>query len=149
VTVPVRRYGGRLLIIDPVGRLLLIHERLEDGSTHWLTPGGGVEPGEHPRDAAAREAAEEVGLDVSLPADAQAVLETRRLWSWAGIEYDQTDHFYVLRVSAGFEPRPRGLTAVERETLLGFGWWTAADLAATDQVLLPADLASVLVGALA
>lgn len=145
---PVDRVGGRLLLVDPQSRVLLIHERIEDGSTHWLTPGGGVEDGEHPRAAAVREAYEETGLVVALAPDAEPVHTTRRLWSWAGVVYDQVDHFFLAPVPAVVEVRPQGLTEVERLTVLGHRWWTLPDLRATDQVLLPADLADVLAAVL-
>lgn len=145
---PIRRVGGRVLIVDPDDRLLLVHERLEDGSTHWLTPGGGVEGDEDPRAAAVREAIEEVGIAVTVPAHADAVLVTRRLWSWDGVTYDQTDHFYLARVPAGLEATPRGLTAIERQTLLGFGWWSVAQLRATSETLVPHDIGEVLDGVL-
>ena len=140
----VQRTGGRVLLLDPGNRLLLIHERLEDGSTHWLTPGGGVEGHEHPRDAARREAMEETGIAIALAADAEPVLTTRRDWSWAGVDYDQVDHFFVARVPAGTQVTPRGLTAVEQQTLIETRWWSSAELHATDAVLLPLDLADVL-----
>jgi 8-oxo-dGTP pyrophosphatase MutT (NUDIX family) len=144
VTDPVARIGGRLLLLDPHRRVLLIHERIQDGTTHWLTPGGGVENGESPRVAAQREAAEETGLEVALPADAEPVLVTQRLWSWDGIVYDQTDHFFLAQVDLAVEPIPGGLTDVERTTLLGFRWWSAAELRETDQVVVPAELADLL-----
>jgi 8-oxo-dGTP pyrophosphatase MutT (NUDIX family) len=144
----VARVGGRLLVIDPSGRVLLIHERIQDGTTHWLTPGGGVEADESPRAAAEREAAEEIGMAIALSPDAPAVLVTQRLWSWDGVSYDQTDHFYVARVDAPFDPAPGGLTDVEKTTLLGFRWWSVAELHETDEVLVPAKLGDVLSGLL-
>lgn len=141
---PVDRVGGRVLLIDPDARVLLIHERIEDGSTHWLTPGGGVEAGEHPRAAAVREAYEETGLVLELAPDVEAVHVTRRLWSWGGTTYDQIDHFFVASVPAGAQIRPRGLTEVEQATVLGHRWWSVDELRGTDEVLLPADLADVL-----
>ena len=141
---PVPRVGGRALIVDDSGRLLLIHERLEGGGTHWLTPGGGVENGEHPRDAARREAFEETSIVVDLPDSAEPVLITRRDWSWAGVEYDQVDHFFLVRVPDGTPSEPRKLTDVERQTWLGLRWWTAPELCATGEVLVPADLGTVL-----
>ena len=132
-----------MLLVDPEGRVLLIHELLEDGSTHWLTPGGGVERDESPRVAAQREAFEEVGVQIDLGA-AEPVLVTQRLWSWAGIVYDQADYFYLARVPAHVAPVPGGLTAVEQITLLGFRWWSAAELQETDEVVLPAELGDVL-----
>ena len=140
----VDRVGGRLLVLDPDDRILLIHERIDGGHTHWLTPGGGVEDGEDPRAAAAREAIEEVGLVVELASDQPTVLTTRRLWSWAGVTYDQVDHFYLARVGRGLEIRPQALTAMERQTVIGHAWWTVDELRTTDEVLLPADLGDVL-----
>jgi 8-oxo-dGTP pyrophosphatase MutT (NUDIX family) len=137
------RVGGRAIIRTPDGRVLLIHERLETG-THWLTPGGGLEPGELPHEAAIREAREETGADLVIAEDAEAVLVTRRLWSWAGVEYDQVDHFFLVPVAEEFVPRPCGLTPIEQSTLIGYHWWTLPELAATDAVILPADLATVL-----
>jgi 8-oxo-dGTP pyrophosphatase MutT (NUDIX family) len=145
----VARLGGRVLMVNASDRLLLINERLEDGSTHWLTPGGGVEDGEHPRDAARREAIEETGIEVDLAPDAEPVLTTRRDWSWAGIEYDQVDHFFLARVPDGLAAAPRGLTAVEQETWLGMRWWSAAELQATSDVLVPAQLGEILARLLA
>jgi len=145
---PVARVGGRVLLVDPDDRVLLIHERIEDGSTHWLTPGGGVEDGESPRSAAEREAFEEVGVRVDL-GTAEPVLVTQRLWSWAGIEYDQADYFYLARVPEQVSLAPGGLTAVEQTTLLGHRWWTVEDLRSTTEVILPADLGDVLAKLLA
>lgn len=140
----VARVGGRVLLLDGADRVLLIHEWLEHGGTHWITPGGGVEDGEHPRDAARREAVEETGIEVDLAPGAEPVLTTRRDWSWAGVDYDQVDHYFVARVPTGVQATPRALTDVERQTLLQIRWWTLAELRVTDEELVPPDLADVL-----
>jgi 8-oxo-dGTP pyrophosphatase MutT (NUDIX family) len=141
---PVRRVGGRLLLIDPDGRVLLIHERIEHGRTHWLTPGGGLEAGEQPGDAAVREVYEETGLRVQLPPSAQPVLIARRRWSWAGVSYNQVDHYFVARVASGSPIEPRALTAMETETLLGHRWWTVDALRASTETIVPIQLADLL-----
>lgn len=140
---PIRRVGGRVLLLDPDDRVLLIHERIEHG-THWLTPGGGVEPGELPVRAAVRETWEETGIAVDLRDTDEPVLVTQRLWSWRGVTYDQADHFFLARVDAQVPARPRALTEMEHETLIGHRWWTVDELRSTHDVLLPADLADVL-----
>jgi 8-oxo-dGTP pyrophosphatase MutT (NUDIX family) len=141
----IARVGGRVLLIDADERVLLIHERIEAGQTHWLTPGGGVEADERPWQAAVREVYEETGLAVGLGPSAPEVLTTRRRWSWAGATYDQVDHFFVARVPNGLSVLPRGLTAVEQQTLLGHRWWSAGQLRATRECVVPAELADLLV----
>lgn len=56
-----------LLIAE--GAIALI-ERVRAGERYFVVPGGGIEPGETAEDAAIREAAEELGLDVRLLAKA-------------------------------------------------------------------------------
>jgi 8-oxo-dGTP pyrophosphatase MutT (NUDIX family) len=141
------RVGGRLLLIDPDDRVLLIHETYElhgTARTHWLTPGGGVEAGEDPRQTAVREALEETGIEVALAPDAPEVLTTRRHWSWRQLHFDQEDHFFAARVPSGLAVRPRGLTDVEQVTLLGHRWWSRAELAGTSETILPPGLADLL-----
>src|SRR5215831_635165 len=55
--------GAFALIYDGEGRLLLCHRRDADV---WNLPGGHVEHGESPWQAAVRETREEAGLDVSV-----------------------------------------------------------------------------------
>jgi ADP-ribose pyrophosphatase YjhB (NUDIX family) len=52
-----------VLTYDPQGRVLLVRNA---GSKLWSTPGGIIEPGESPSDAAVRETWEETGLFVEL-----------------------------------------------------------------------------------
>lgn len=58
------RVAAYCVIIDD-GRILLAHWN-ERGKHGWTLPGGGLEPGEDPADAAVREAKEESGYDVEL-----------------------------------------------------------------------------------
>ncbi len=55
---------GSAIVVGTRGVVLLRHRRLE----MWIQPGGHVDPGETPWDAALREAAEETGLPVSFVA---------------------------------------------------------------------------------
>jgi len=54
---------GSALVVGPAGILLHRHKRLGI----WLQPGGHIEAGESPAEAALREAAEETGIEVAHP----------------------------------------------------------------------------------
>lgn len=53
-----------LSVITDQGRVLLARRSTTEGSLSWAFPGGKVEPGETPEQAAVRETAEEVGVVV-------------------------------------------------------------------------------------
>jgi 8-oxo-dGTP pyrophosphatase MutT (NUDIX family) len=54
---------GSAIIVGPRGVVLHFHKRLQ----RWMQPGGHLDPGETPWDAALRESIEETGLPVSHP----------------------------------------------------------------------------------
>jgi 8-oxo-dGTP diphosphatase len=68
-----RRYGrlpkhlaaARVLFHDEQGRVLLVKLTYRDDT--WLTPGGGMDPGEYPWETARREVKEELDIDLSGP----------------------------------------------------------------------------------
>lgn len=59
------RVAAYAVITDDAGRILLSHWN-EHGHSGWSMPGGGLEPGEDPADAAVREVFEETGFHVRL-----------------------------------------------------------------------------------
>lgn len=68
-------HAGIYLTATDTGRVLMLQRALGDAEDpaagKWEFPGGGIEPGENPEDAAKREFAEETGLP--LPDDAELV----------------------------------------------------------------------------
>lgn len=56
--------GISTAIITDAGRVLMIKRREREGKLLWAFPGGGIEDGETPEQAAVRETSEEVDLEV-------------------------------------------------------------------------------------
>lgn len=78
LVAPSHSVGALALVRDEAGALLLVRHTYKSG---WGLPGGLVKAGEHPADAAVREAREEVGVDVEVVAEPAVVVDppTRRV----------------------------------------------------------------------
>ncbi len=104
--------------------LLMFHDRDPGlpGSGWWVLPGGGVDEGESPREAARRELAEESGFVVE-DADLYGPLATRVvLHGYSDQVTEQAEEFYLVRVSDTYEVDVSGHTSFERESVQGHAW---------------------------
>ncbi|MDL9978054.1 NUDIX hydrolase [Microbacterium sp. ASV49] len=76
------RVAAYAVIEDEAGRVLLAHWN-ESGRSGWTMPGGGLEAGEDPEDAARREVREETGykvrVDELLGIHSQVIPEAHRI----------------------------------------------------------------------
>ncbi|MFU8850278.1 NUDIX hydrolase [Micromonospora sp. SL1-18] len=144
------RRAARVLLVDASDRVLLFAgtDPGRPGHAYWFTPGGGLNPGESPAEGAARELAEETGLRLA-PAELGA-----RVWSetiefpFDGVWYRQEQEFFLFRVPA-WEVDTAGFDEIERASVSGHRWWSAAELVATAERYYPPDLPERLTRALA
>lgn len=115
-TVCIAEHGGErhLLLVqlrDPLTRIAT-----------WFPPGGAVEPGETPADAAVRETVEETGLRVAVGAE---FFSEDYPFTWAGVEYACTTYWFR---AALIDPFPTTLPAVvDAEYHLGAAFLPLAD----------------------
>jgi 8-oxo-dGTP pyrophosphatase MutT (NUDIX family) len=140
------RVAGRVLLLDAADRVLLVENNVDVGAsaTHWITPGGGADPGETPAQAAVREVREELGLRIELPTHAVPDYSDNEVFSFNGRWHDQTNHYFVVRLEPGARLVARGANDVERSVLIGDRWWSLDELRASDALIYPLGLADVL-----
>jgi 8-oxo-dGTP pyrophosphatase MutT (NUDIX family) len=140
------RRAVRVLLLDDADRLLLLLDSdlgLDPVAHWWVTPGGGVDPGESDREASVRELREETGLVVDAGAVVGPLLTRLVVHGFSDKIVDQTEVFFVVRVPA-FEVDTASHTEEERLTVADIRWWDVDDLAGTDDDVWPRDLAALL-----
>jgi 8-oxo-dGTP pyrophosphatase MutT (NUDIX family) len=134
------RLTSRILLFDESGSILLFLTTAPDTSmfARWVTPGGGVDPGENHAEAAIRELFEETGLAIDDPGEPVWHLDFV-------VEWDNADHdsghaeYYVVRTTQ-FEPSKAGWTDDEKVDTLDWRWWSLDDLRTTTEPWEPAEL---------
>jgi 8-oxo-dGTP pyrophosphatase MutT (NUDIX family) len=146
---PRLRSAARVVVVDPEGRVLLFGSRLVDLQTppgpvlYWYTPGGRTEPGESARGTAVRELAEENGLVVDPRAHEGPVWLRRAVATLMGVPYDHRETYFVLR-DVVHEVDVRGQTQLEAYEDQPWRWWSVAEIAASEEIFVPRELARAL-----
>jgi 8-oxo-dGTP pyrophosphatase MutT (NUDIX family) len=122
-----RRRSARVLAVSPARRVLLL-EGGDPDRPHvriWHAPGGGVEPGEDDRTAAAREYAEETGQRVEI---GPHVWDRRLTFGFNGARYDQTEVYFLVEVDHEHPVSTSGHNEIEQLYLTGHRWFSVDDL---------------------
>ena len=141
----VTRRASRLIVLDRDDRVLLFRDSdlgLDPVPHWWITPGGGVDPGESDLDAAVRELREETGL-VAEAVDFIGPVATRHvLHGYSDVVTAQDEVFFALNVDR-FALDTSEHTAEEQACLVDHGWFSRDEVAAFEEPVWPLDLVTI------
>jgi 8-oxo-dGTP pyrophosphatase MutT (NUDIX family) len=141
----VPRRAGRVLPIDPRGRVLLLFgfDPADPGHPFWFTVGGGADPGESFAEAAARELREEVGIAADVSELGDPVWQRIADYGFAGMRFRQKEEYFLLRVESSAVSLD-GMDHLERQTVAAYRWLSLDELESLAEPVKPAELPSLL-----
>jgi 8-oxo-dGTP pyrophosphatase MutT (NUDIX family) len=142
------RETARVLLVDSESRIFLLKTHFDQEvqlPPRWITPGGGIDAGESPIEAAIRELHEETGILVDPEDLGPQIWQTEGIWRWGdGInQHSYVDYFFQLTVDE-FVLDDSNWTDDERRDVLEHRWWKLSDLIESGESVGPVGLVEFL-----
>src|ERR1700759_3783045 len=132
------RKATRAIVVAPDRAILLLYTQPREGRGFWMTPGGGLEPGESDEQGLRRELREETGLE---ELTLGPLLARRHLFFGSGERRTlQTEHIYLVEHER-FEPVMHDQK--EARYVTAFRWWPLAELETTEERIAPRTLPQI------
>ncbi|MFD5110811.1 NUDIX hydrolase [Streptomyces sp. NPDC058391] len=138
------RQAARVAVLDPAGSIFMLRYDNEEVGVHWAMPGGGMDPGETPQQAAERELREETGwTDIELGRTVLCLWEHD--FTRAGVPVRQREHIFLAH---GPYRDPVGDLAASHaaDKILHWRWWSPDELSGDTEPLWPPQLPELLAG---
>jgi 8-oxo-dGTP pyrophosphatase MutT (NUDIX family) len=139
------RRAARVIVVNAANRVLLMHavDPSRPDEPYWMTPGGGLDPGEDAATAASRELYEETGLRIEPALLGGPIRQETVDFPYEGVWYHQHQDLFAVRVES-WTVASTALSPLEVRSFLGSRWWHATELVATDERYYPRDLPALL-----
>ena len=144
----IERPSARLILLDPQDRVFLF--KVHQPSVYdpadpfrdpfWILIGGLVDPGEAFAETAMREAREETGVVVK---DVRWVWSRERVMQWRDKRVLHREQFFLGRARSTTVDTS-GLDEKEKSWTLDHRWWSADEIAASDERFEPVGLGGYL-----
>jgi 8-oxo-dGTP pyrophosphatase MutT (NUDIX family) len=143
-STPGLRRTSRIILMDGAGAVLLFFTAAPDSTrfARWITPGGGVDPGESHEQAAIRELFEETGLVIDTVGEPVWSLDFDVAWDEADHDHGHAE-YYLVRCER-FEPVSTNWTDDEHVDVTRHAWFTADELLRSGEPFEPYDLPRLL-----
>jgi 8-oxo-dGTP pyrophosphatase MutT (NUDIX family) len=144
MTTPLDRPSARVIVMDETESVLLflVRDPVDPKPPLWVTPGGGINPGETLNEAAARELSEETGLVIDSAELGDPVATCRGEWTFRGQPLYSVETYFAWRTDR-FDLSTEGWEPLEHEVHAAWKWWTIEEIDSTNERVLPALLAEV------
>jgi len=146
------RDAARVILVDANLQVLLFRFSLgagwsaENGRPHvWITPGGGLNPGETHERCARRELWEETGIELE---PGPCVWTRSHTFRWGEVYVEQRERYFVAHCAAP-EISTQNWTPEESVMLSGHQWWSQAEIADSAEAFAPRRLGELLLPILA
>jgi ADP-ribose pyrophosphatase YjhB (NUDIX family) len=131
------RSCARLVLFDEHRRVLLFRHADGHEQEFWATPGGGLEPGETPEQAARREASEELGTD---QVDLLPLWNGHTQFLFADRMVSQSEAFFLMTTRFPILG-PQTKDVHHRERITEARWWSVNEMESSEDLIFPVDLA--------